>query len=433
MACLENREEMPAWKWEIEEAEQEGIEILNSWGPKSILEEKGKVTGIEFRRCASVFDDQRRFSPSYDESVTTSVEVDSVIIAIGQKADLGFLAKTPVVAERGRLICNRTSMTTSERGVFACGEVMTGPGSAIQAIATGHDAAKVISHFLETGETLELPQRTVTTIGELPAATAALAKRFERVEVSLTDPAERIKDFSPIEPGYTEAEALAESRRCLACATGAVLKSAAHCAGCLTCVRICPFGVARVEKTAVMPAQQCQTCGLCAAECPAAGIALSRFATNGMKDTLGAILSKSDPSKIARPFVVSYCCLNETTSRKFLMEQTEEEIRQSGILRVMIPCVSRLSTLDLLSPFELGADKVCVIACSENGCFYPGAEELLAKRVNRARKFLDQIGVGQNNLQLFKTEGSAEEYWPRIWEEFRSASEKTVDRSELAQ
>ena len=47
------------------------------------------MTGIEFRRCASVFDDQRRFSPSYDESVTTSVAVDSVIIAIGQKADLG--------------------------------------------------------------------------------------------------------------------------------------------------------------------------------------------------------------------------------------------------------------------------------------------------------------------------------------------------------
>ena len=132
------------------------------------------------------------------------------------------------------------------------------------------------------------------------------------------------------------------------------------------------------------------------------------------------------------PFVVSYCCLNETTSRKFLREQTEEEIRQSGILRVMIPCVSRLSTIDLLSPFELGADKVCVIACSENGCFYPGAEELLAKRVNRVGKFLDQIGVGKDNLQLFKTEGSAEEHWPRIWEEFRSTSANTIARSEQA-
>jgi len=430
MACLEKRVEMPAWKWEVEEAEQEGIEILNSWGPEEILEKKGKVTGIEFKRCVNVFDEQGRFSPRYDESVTTGVEVDSVILAIGQRADLGCIVQTPVAAERGRLLCDRTSMTTSERGVFACGEVMTGPGSAIQAIAAGHDAAKVIADFLETGEILKLDNRTVQSIGELPAATAALAKRFERIEVDLADPVERIRGFTPIEPGYSEAEALAESRRCLACATGAYLESPVDCAGCLTCVRVCPFGVARVERTAIMPARECQTCGLCAAECPAAGIALSRFATNGMRETLKAILARSDGAKIARPFVVSYCCLNETASRKFLREQTEEEIQESGILRVMIPCVSRLSTVDLLSPFELGVDKIAVIACKEDGCFYPGAEELLARRISRVKKFLNEIGVGQDSLQLFKTDGSAEESWPGIWKEIRSAAADTTTRGE---
>ena len=75
-------------------------------------------------------------------------------------------------------------MSTSESGVFACGEVMTGPGSAIKAVGTGHEAAKVISHYLETGELLKLPDRKVQDIGELPAATAALAKHFERVEKS---------------------------------------------------------------------------------------------------------------------------------------------------------------------------------------------------------------------------------------------------------
>ena len=107
MACLENRQEMPAWKWEIEEAEEEGIEIFNSWGPKAILENKGAVTGIEFKRCTSVFDDQHRFSPKYDESETKSVKVDSVILAIGQKANLDFLAQTPVAVDRGRLQCDR--------------------------------------------------------------------------------------------------------------------------------------------------------------------------------------------------------------------------------------------------------------------------------------------------------------------------------------
>ncbi|MHC1730028.1 MAG: FAD-dependent oxidoreductase [Syntrophobacteraceae bacterium] len=423
MACLESREEMPAWKWEIDEAEEEGIEILNSWGPKAILENGGKVAGIEFKRCTRVFDEQKRFSPQYDESETKKVDVDSVILAIGQKACLDCVTQTEVSIDRGRLVCDRTSMATSQRGVFACGEVITGPGSAIQAIGTGHDVAKVIAHFLETGDTLKLAPRTVQTIGDLPMATAARAKKFERMEVSLTDPSLRVQDFTPIEPGYSEAEALTESRRCLACATGAHLDPTKVCAGCLTCVRICPFGVATVDRTAAMPAEQCQTCGMCAAECPAAGIALSRFATNKMKDLLKLTLSGTDADKIRRPFVVSYCCQNETTSREFLRPQTEEEIRQTGILRVMVPCVGRLSALDLMSPFELGADKVAVIACKEDGCFYTGAEELLRRRIIRVGKFLDEIGVGRESLQFFTTEGSAEQSWPRIWEEVRTVTQ----------
>ncbi|MCE5336108.1 MAG: FAD-dependent oxidoreductase [Desulfobacteraceae bacterium] len=422
MACLEKREEMPAWQWEIDEAQEEGIEILNSWGPKAILAENGNVSGIEFRRCTRVFDEEHRFSPLYDDSETTQVDVDSVILAIGQKACLDCVSESPVTVDRGRLQCDRSSMATSERGVFACGEVMTGPGSAIQAVATGHDAARVIAHFLQTGETLKIAPRAVQTIGDLPAETAARAKRFERVEVSLTDPAVRIGDFSPIEPGFSEMEALKESRRCLACATGAYLESEAVCAGCLTCVRVCPFGVAKVDRTAVMPAQQCQTCGLCAAECPAAGIALSRFATNKMREKLREMLAGTVAEKISRPFVVSYCCLNETTSREFLREQTEAEIRETGILRVMVPCVGRLSALDLVSPFELGADKLAVLACKEEGCFYTGAEGLLRRRIARAKKFLDEIGVGQESLQLFNTEGSAEQSWPRIWAQLRSAA-----------
>jgi coenzyme F420-reducing hydrogenase delta subunit len=152
-----------------------------------------------------------------------------------------------------------------------------------------------------------------------------------------------------------------------------------------------------------------------------------------MKDTLKAILAKSNEAKIARPFLVSYCCLNETTGRLFLREQTEEEIQESGILRVMIPCVARLSTVDLLSPFELGADMVAVIACKENGCFYTGAEELLARRISRVKKFLNEIGVGQDGLQLFKTDGVAEESWPAIWKQLRSAAAGTLARGEGVQ
>ncbi|NLI82051.1 MAG: FAD-dependent oxidoreductase [Deltaproteobacteria bacterium] len=417
MACLESREEMPAWKWEIEEAEEEGISIMNSWGPKAVLERDGKTTGIEFKRCVRVFDENKRFNPQYDEMETTAVEADSVILTIGQKANLDFLKGTPVTVDRGRLICDRDSCTATERGVFTCGEVMTGPGSAIQAIATGHDAARAIHHFLETGETLKLPQVSVETIGELPAQTAARARRFDRVEVNLVEASARIRDFSPIEPGYTEAQALAEARRCLACATGAVLDSGAQCAGCLTCVRVCPFGVATVERTAVMPAQQCQTCGLCAAECPAAGIALARFATNKMKENLEGFLKDCSPGAMKRPLVVSYCCMYEATTREYLREQSQREIEATGILRVMVPCVGRLSAIDLVSPFELGADRVAIIACREHGCMYTGAEELLERRIQMVRRFLDEVGVGGASLQFYRTETSAEASWPRFWQD----------------
>jgi NADPH-dependent glutamate synthase beta subunit-like oxidoreductase/coenzyme F420-reducing hydrogenase delta subunit len=426
MACLESREEMPAWKWEIAEAEEEGIEILNSWGPMAILEKDGAVTGVQFRRCSSVFDAQHRFSPTYDDSVINTVEVDSVILGIGQKANLDFLTGSAVSVNGGRLICNRETAATSEPGVFACGEVMTGPGSAIQAVGTGHDAAKVVSHYLETGKLLKLSNKKVLDIGELPAVTAANARRLDRVCVELSDPAERIKDFSPIEPVYTEEEALSESRRCLSCATGAHLQFPNHCAGCLTCVRICPFGVAQVRRTAFMPPQQCQTCGLCAAECPAFAIDTLRFPSSVMKKAMVDSVLELDLARISRPFLISYCCVNGTTSRKYLGAQSGEEIMESGILRVLVPCVGRLSMADLVSPFELGADKVAVVSCPEDGCYYPRVESWLDRRIKRTQKYLDQIGVGADNLQLFKMEGSGDESWPRIWEKFRALNLETA-------
>jgi len=426
MACLESRDEMPAWKWEIEEAEEEGIVIMNSWGPKAILHQDGRASGIELRRCTRVFDENRRFSPQYDDSEATTVDVETVILTIGQRANLDFIRGTPVALDRGRLVCDRETLGTSEAGVFGCGEVVTGPGSAVQAVASGHYAARIIDHYLRTGEIDKLESAPIETIGQLPEATGARARRFDRVEVGLTAASERVKDFTPIERVYSEKEALAEARRCLACANGAVLDSTALCAGCLTCVRVCPFGVPTIDQTAFMPAQLCLTCGLCAAECPAAGIRLARFATDKMKERLGEILKKVGMNRIARPFIVSYCCLYETSSRKYLKQQTEEEILESGVLRVMVPCVGRLGSLDLLKPFELGADRVVVIACREDGCFYPGAEELLKRRIEGVRRFLDEIKVGRHNLLFFQTPDSAEESWPQFWKE---AGKETLEGS----
>ena len=91
MACLETWDEMPAHKWEIDQAVEEGVVIHASWGPKRIVAPEGSVSGIEFKRCTRVFDEQGRFSPLYDDTTTITYEADTVILAIGQAMETQFL------------------------------------------------------------------------------------------------------------------------------------------------------------------------------------------------------------------------------------------------------------------------------------------------------------------------------------------------------
>ena len=414
MSCLESREEMPAWEWEIEEGLDEGITLMPGWGPKSIYAEDGKVRGIELKRCTRVFDEQKRFSPQFDENDVVVRPADSIILSIGQRADLRCLEGSPVERdERGRLIYSRTTLATSERGVFAAGEVATGPGAAIEAVREGHRAARAIAHYLDTGEILEQPAPVVETPEELAAKVADRVRQYARRDPHLLPAAERVCGFQEIERGLTEAEALEEARRCLGCLTGAVVREEV-CAGCLTCVRICPYDIPTVHETATIVRDQCQACGLCATECPAAGISLTRFSTDKMDAEVRELLHAKVAGEVKRPFLVSYCCMFETTSRKFL-RPTPEEAAETGILRVMVPCTARLRVIDLLKPLELGADGVVVLSCAPGECTVPTAEEKGVAHVRQARRFLAGAGIEPDRILHFETVGSAEESWESLW------------------
>ena len=91
MYCLESREIMPAAADEIAEAEEEGITICNSWGPKEVLTENGRVSGVVFKKCVSVFDETGRFNPGYDEEQLLTVECEAVLVSIGQSVQWGEL------------------------------------------------------------------------------------------------------------------------------------------------------------------------------------------------------------------------------------------------------------------------------------------------------------------------------------------------------
>ena len=415
MVCLESPDEMPAWEWEIEEAREEGVSVMNSWGPKSVFSEDGGVKGLELKRCISVFDENGRFNPRFDDSDTATVPAETVIIAIGQRGDLTCVKGSSLEVNPGdRLKQDPETLSTSKEGVFVCGELLTGPASSVESVRDGHRAAKAIAHFVEEKKLLRQPYLELPSLNDLPDETVEKIKKQEPVAVEMLLPQERLKAFTEIEGGFTEGEALAEARRCLACTTGA-LADEDKCAACLTCVRICPFDVATVEKTAVMPEEKCQACGLCAAACPAAAIALTRFATNKMKEQLQDLLAKAGDDHVSGPLIISYCCLFELSSRGFMKEKVEGYWK-SGVYSVMVPCVARLSVPDMLSPFELGADGLTIIACKEDACLYPTAEERLLGRIRQAKNVLNEVGLEGERIDYWKTEGSAEVSWTSFWE-----------------
>jgi len=125
MVCLESRDEMPAWDYEIEEALEENIEILNCFGPESFAGSGGKVTGIQFKRCTCVFDDKNCFNPQYDENDLQTLSADTVIVSIGQSAELDFVKDQGIVATpRGGLQCDPVTFQTPLEWVFAGGDVV---------------------------------------------------------------------------------------------------------------------------------------------------------------------------------------------------------------------------------------------------------------------------------------------------------------------
>ena len=144
--CLEDRDGMPAHRWEIREIEEDGVSVNPAWGPNAILGD-GKVTDVEFMKCKSVFDADGRFAPVFDEKTTKTVEADTVITAIGQAPDLGFLKGVETC--RGTVVADPYTQRTNLSGLYAGGDAVLGTASLIEAILAGKAAAKNITQRMK--------------------------------------------------------------------------------------------------------------------------------------------------------------------------------------------------------------------------------------------------------------------------------------------
>lgn len=247
--CLESLNEMPALPEEIHEAQSEGISIQNSWGPKRIIGENGKVTAIEFKKCTSVFDADHRFNPKYDENETITIQCDFVITSVGQAIDLGkILENSSAEINRNQTVkADPITYQSGQKDIFVGGDVLTGPKFAIDAIAQGKEGAISIHRFVQPGQSLVLG-RLKRDYRPLDRSNLDL-EGFDRLpRQSSTEPSSEMskKTFRNLRGDLTEEQVKKETQRCLKC--GVTKIDEFMCIGCGMCTTRCRFGAIRLER-----------------------------------------------------------------------------------------------------------------------------------------------------------------------------------------
>jgi len=222
LTCLESRDEMPAFAWEIEKAEQEGLEIMNSLAPQQFAARPGgKVGRIDFKRVAGTSrDDNGKVGWTLEEGPDTalSLEVNTVIVAIGQVPDPSFADKINLTAS-GAFVVDPDTLATNVPGVFAAGDSVKAPGTVVESIAAGHKAAVSIDRFIN-GQDLKAD----TSDGEVEVfiiddetPIPGFLVRKDRWDMPSLSTKDAVRSLSETMLGYTEEQVREEAKRCFNC------------------------------------------------------------------------------------------------------------------------------------------------------------------------------------------------------------------------
>ncbi len=302
LVSLEKREEMPAWEHEIQEAMESDIRIVNCFGPKDFFIDKAKrVSGLECKACTAVFDADGRFNPKYDENQCEAMFADTVIVAIGQSAELDLLREQGVPVTGMGLDADRTTLQTSLDWVFAGGDALHGPKSVVEAVAAGKEASISISRYLRGVDLREGRDRDWSIVAKVQTEQYHAAKRVKMPEIKLED---RLKSFNEIQLGLPDDMIVEEAKRCLSCG--------------YSCSQSCPYGAPQFGDETGAKMQKCDFCSdkwpknskpICVEACPTR--ALDAGPLEELREKYGqgadsagfAWSAKTGPSIVIRPKV----------------------------------------------------------------------------------------------------------------------------------
>ena len=223
LVCLEcrdltSKDRMLALDNEIMEAEEEGVVIRGSLGVKEIVTKNSKVAGLETMACVSVREPDGTFNPQFDTTCTSlSLQADSIIVAIGQTVDPSLSTPGLTYSPRGTIAVDSSTSETGMKGLFAGGDIVAGPSTVIQAVASAREAANSIDGSLSGGRESAGKDTTEKDFAD------STFKDIPRVRVQELPPSERVKgiDMEDI-PGLSPGEIEAEAHRCFDCGCPAV-------------------------------------------------------------------------------------------------------------------------------------------------------------------------------------------------------------------
>lgn len=405
--CLEDSfETMASSGHEVSAARAEGIKFNHAQAIQSIhVDQSGRVSGVTLKKCTSMFDQQGRFAPTYDETDTRQLLVDTIVFAIGQGVDGEFAAQMLEQRPNGTFACDKeTLQSASNQKVFICGDVSGESVIAIQAMATGRRAAESVLRFLR-GESLtegrELKDTwTYETKLQMPTNWAEIpGKREDMAEL---DPVERIHSFDEVALGYTQEEAQREADRCRQCECKLCMKE---------CIMLndyadCPKALFReylekgVENMDRMIAYSCNECSQCTLKCPKEFDLKSNF--KAMKDSYAAqnqglapmeSLQESDRAQ-EKECGEEYCTRVDAAPKP--VEKKTQKTKYVFVPGCTVPAYSPQGVENVLRHLKasLGEENVgALLQCCGKVTRFIGEEEKFEERNQKVLDILDDMGA----------------------------------------
>ncbi|MBW2120853.1 MAG: FAD-dependent oxidoreductase [Deltaproteobacteria bacterium] len=455
-----SRDEMPAYREEVADAQAEGIEIDFLAAPVRLVVEGGRLRGVEcVRMRLGKRDETGRPRPVPVKHSEFVIPCDALIPAIGQEFDRSFLGVRHGLRISGKnlLVADPLTMATDREGVFAGGDAITGPASVVEAIASGHRGARSIGRYLR-GLPLESPSERISPETEELTLEIPPPPRTVRISGSRLSPEERRTSFEEIERGLTETEAVAEAERCMRCGL---------CMECTECLALCEGRQAILESTpfvpterlkqpgilvrvppglhrelatrgsvpvryrarphemsvftAVVDPERCRGCGLCEETC---GYRAARVLYQGggvftarvdqeMCRGCGACVAVCPsgamgqnlftPDRIDR---LVHAQIEQSKGRRPVVVfacrwnpalRLERARRTAEVIEVM--CTGRITGGEVLRAFERGSQGVLVIGCTEQDCHYGFGRARAEENLRRVSQVLSLLGIETSRLR----------------------------------